>query len=146
MPFYVIGNELGKPVGTSTLYVSIFSSLSLQRATLDGRDLALLAEQELGRKVYSSYVDIPPGGTRTLTLTLSGSVDLSGGNYHFDYLAQVLPNPDRVDWTAQVAGGRVVGATGRGASPVDIRRAATSALVSQSGERGPWSIDLALQR
>jgi hypothetical protein len=146
VPFYVIGNGLGKPVGTSTLYVSVYSSLTIAAATLDGRAAPLLAEKELGRQVYSSFVDIPPGATRTFTLDFAGSVDLSGGNYHFDYLPEVLPNPDRVVWSARVDGAEVTHADGQGAGSVTVGRTAQSASVTRSGERGPWSVDLALRR
>jgi hypothetical protein len=146
VPLYVIGNELGKPPGTSTLYVSLYSSMKLAGATLDGKPALLVAETELGRHVYSSFVDIPPGATRTFTLDFAGSVDLSGGNYHFDYLPEVLPNPDRVEWSARVDGAEVTRAGGQGAVPVTVGHAAHSASVTRSDERGPWSVDLALRR
>ncbi len=148
VPFYAIGNSLGKPVGTSTLYVSVYSSLPIAAATVDGRPLRLLAERELGRHVYSSYVDIPPGGTRTLSLDFAGSVDLANGDYHFDYLPQVLPNPDRVEWKAVVTDAKVDGASGHGPVPVTVTvdRSARSASVTRSDERGPWSVDMALRR
>jgi hypothetical protein len=82
----------------------------------------------------------------TLTLDFGGSVDLTAGGYHFDYLPQVLPNPDRVDWTMQVSGARVVAATGQGAVPVVIDRRTRSASVARSGDRGPWSADIRLRR
>jgi hypothetical protein len=105
-----------------------------------------LAEKELGRQVYSSFVDIPPGGTRTLTFDFTGSVDLRAGDYHFDYLPEVLPNPDRVEWTLRVDGATVDGASGHGAVPVVIDHNARSAAVSRSGERGPWSVDVSVRR
>jgi hypothetical protein len=146
VPLYVIGNELGKPPGTSILYVSLYSSMKLTGATLDGKPALLVAETELGRHVYSSFVDIPPGGTRTFSLDFAGSVDLSAGDYHFDYLPQVLPNPDRVVWSARIEGAEVTHADGHGAGSVTVGRTARSASVTRSGERGPWSVDLALRR
>ncbi len=146
VPLYVIGNSLGKPPGTSTLYVSAYSSFGVTGATLDGRPASLVAEKELGRHVYSAFVDIPPGGTRTFTFDFAGSVDLHAGDYHFDYLAQVLPNPDRVHWSARVDGAEVSDGSGQGAAPVIVDHQAESASVNRSDERGPWSVDLALRR
>ncbi len=146
VPLYVIGNGIGKPVGTSTLYVSIYSPFSLGKATLDGRPLSLLAERELGRNVYSSFVDIPPGGTKTITVDLGGAIDLSDAKYRFAYIAQVLPNPDRVTWSVDVTEAKVVGATAHGATPVPIDHDPRSATVTRSGARGPWSVEVRLRR
>jgi hypothetical protein len=146
VPLYVIGNGLGKPPGTSTLYVSAYSSFPVTGATLDARPAALVAETELGRHVYSAFVDIPSGGTRTFTYDFAGSVDLRAGDYHFDYLPQVLPNPDRVAWTIRIDGADVRSVAGQGAAPVTVEHGPRSASVSRSDERGPWSVDLALRR
>ena len=44
VPLYVIGNGLGKPVGTNTLYLSLYSPLALETANIDGRPIDLLSE------------------------------------------------------------------------------------------------------
>jgi hypothetical protein len=146
VPLYVIGNGVGLPPGTSRLYLSFFSSYALDHAEIDGQPFSLLAERELGRNTYSEFVDIPPGGSRTITLDLSGTVDLSSGTFHFDYLPQVLPNADRVNWSTNVDGGRVVAAVGSGASPVAVKGGVHSASVSRTNAGGPWSVDLRLRR
>ncbi len=73
--------------------------MKLAGATLDGKPALLVAETELGRHVYSAFVDIPPGGTRTFTLDFAGTVDLRAGDYHFDYLpaGAAQPGSGRVD-------------------------------------------------
>ena len=146
VPLYVIGNEIGRPTGTNTLYVSIYSPLTLRGAMLDGKPLPVLAETELGRNVYSSYVEIPPGGTRTLALDFSGSVSLRSGTYDFQYLAQALPNIDQVTWTARLTGGRVTAASAHGAFPIAADRTDSSATVAPKDVRGPWTVELRLRR
>ncbi|HEY5173601.1 MAG TPA: DUF4012 domain-containing protein, partial [Acidimicrobiia bacterium] len=145
LPSDAIGNEVGLPVGTNRLYLSLYTPFALERATLDARPLALLAERELGRNVYSAFVDIPPGGTRTITLDLAGSVDLAQGHYRFDYLAETLPNADRVDWSIRTRGAHMVAATTLAAAPIPVTIAAGSAAARTSA-RGPWSVDLRLRR
>ncbi len=146
VPLSVIGNELGLPVGTSRLYVSIYSPFALRNASLDARPLQLDAESELGRRVYSAFVDIPAGKTRTMVLDLDGSVDLSSGQYHFDYLAQVLPNADRVNFSVHTPDAHVVGVTVHAAAPVRATTASRSASVTLTSARGPWTVDLSLRR
>jgi hypothetical protein len=146
VPLYVIGNEIGRPTGTNTLYVSIYSPLTLRGATLDGKPLPVLAETELGRNVYSSYVEIPPGGTRTLGLDFAGSVSLRSGTYDFEYLAQVLPNADQVTWSARVTGGRVTTAAAHGAVPIAASRTDSAATVTPKDARGPWTVEIRLRR
>ena len=73
-PPYVIGNRVGAPPGTSRLYVSFYSALGLESATLDGEAIGLTSGREEGWNVYSQVVDIPPGGTVAFELRLHGSV------------------------------------------------------------------------
>ena len=146
VPLYVIGNSIGKPVGTNTLYLSIYSPFALRRATIDGQTFPLLAERELGHNVYSSFVDIPPGTSRTISLDLTGIIDLSDGHYRFDYLPQILPNADHVEWSALFPRSRVIAATALGPTPFTVVTDTNSARTVRPGARGPWSVDLKLQR
>ncbi len=146
VPLYVIGNEIGRPTGTNTLYLSIYSPLTLRGAQLDGKPFPLLAETELGRNVYSAYVEIPPGGTRTITLDFGGTISLRSGGFEFMYLAQVLPNPDAVNWSTRITGGHVTSGSAHGASPITVARTDGSATVALGGVRGPWTVELQLRR
>jgi hypothetical protein len=74
LPRYVIGNEVGLPLGTSRLYVSAYSALGLTGALVNGQPSTPQAEQEAGWNVYSQFVDIPPGGTVVLEYSLEGTV------------------------------------------------------------------------
>ncbi len=146
VPLYVIGNEINRPTGTNTLYVSIYSPLTLRGAQIDGKPFPLLVETELGRNVYSAYVEIPPGGTRTITLDLGGTMSLRSGTLQFQYLAQVLPNADLVTWTAHLTGGRVTSAAAHGTVPIAARQTDSSASVARASVRGPWTVELTLRR
>jgi hypothetical protein len=73
-PPYVIGNQIGAPPGTSRLFVSFYSALGLESATLDGDVAGFASGTEEGWNVYSRYVDIPPGGTVSFELHLQGAV------------------------------------------------------------------------
>lgn len=95
LPDYLIGNTLGLPRGTTRLYVSIYSPWALSGARLDGRPLNMESERELGRWVYSAYVDIGPGGSARIELDLEGGwsdeSDYSLGVHH-----QPTVTPDRL--------------------------------------------------
>ena len=89
LPEYIIGNQLDPrlPDGSSRLYVSIYSPWGLLGATLDGQPSAMESEVELGRNVYSRYVDLGPGEAKTLTLEYTGQLDdgdVDGDHYLLD--------------------------------------------------------------
>jgi len=95
LPLYIIGNALGLPAGTNRMYVSVYSPLLLQTATIDGRPLLLETDSEQGRRVYSAFVDVPSGATRTLKIDLSGAV-LTDRPYRLDLHRQPSAAPDEV--------------------------------------------------
>jgi hypothetical protein len=74
LPSYVIGNRVGKPTGTSSLLVTVYSPLGLDRLTADGTVIGVTPGTEDGWNAYRVAVDIPPGGTVSLAATLSGTV------------------------------------------------------------------------
>ncbi|WP_162941525.1 DUF4012 domain-containing protein [Desertimonas flava] len=74
LPRYIIGSEVGLPPGTTRLYVSFYSSLDLVGATLDGTELELERSTEQGWNVYSTFVEIPSGGSIDLTVDLIGQL------------------------------------------------------------------------
>ncbi len=75
LPKYVIGNRIGKPEGTSSLYVSLYTALELDGLTVDGQPMGVEAGTERGWNVYSFFVDIPAGATARIDAELSGRVD-----------------------------------------------------------------------
>lgn len=95
LPRYIIGNIVGLPLGTSRMYVSVYSPLLLKGATLDGLPLLTESDSEQDRGVYSAYVDVPPGVTRGLTFDLAGAVD-PDAPYRLDVHRQPSAAPDQI--------------------------------------------------
>jgi hypothetical protein len=101
LPQEAAGNSAGLPLGTNRMYVSLYSPWDLAGATLDGEPIGLEPDDELGWRVYSTYVTIPPGGERTLEVFLEGLIpdDLDVDDYTLVVRAPPLALPDvvRVD-------------------------------------------------
>ena len=74
LPRYVIGNRAGQPDGTSSLWLSIYSPLGVDRLTVDGSEVGFEAGTEEGWNVYRVRVDIPSTSTATIEASLSGTV------------------------------------------------------------------------
>lgn len=106
LPLEIIGSSLQPPLptGTSRLYVSVYTPWGLAGATLNGRPTGLQSELELGRRVYSAYIDIPPGGTATLTLDLQGSLR-GAATYRLDVMHQPTVTPPQVTASLSLATG-----------------------------------------
>jgi hypothetical protein len=83
------------PPGTNLMYLSLYSPLALSGAEVDGQDLPVEAQLELGVNVYSQAVQVAPGGTTTVVFHLAGGVDLTHG-YRFTWAGQPTINPDEV--------------------------------------------------
>ena len=79
-------------------YVSVYSPWELTAAELDGVATGMEPADELGWRVYSRYVDIPPGGEVVLRLRFEGEMP-PGDGYVLTVRSQPLTNPDvvRVD-------------------------------------------------
>jgi hypothetical protein len=101
-PDYVIGNGVGLPRGTNRSFVSIYSPFQLEAARVGGGPAALQAEIEAGRNVYSTFVDIPPGGTVEIELDLSGTIE--GRRYQLDVPVQPFATADTIDVAVEVVG------------------------------------------
>lgn len=105
LPDIVIGNnDQGLPLGTNLTYVSFYTPFGLRSAQLGDQQTALEYQRELGRAVYSTYLEIPPGESRTLRLELFGQLDL-GDEYRLDIGSQPLVNTDEVRVRLRVEGG-----------------------------------------
>jgi hypothetical protein len=74
LPNYVIGNRVGKPIGTSSLLVTLYSPLGLEQVTVDGAVVGVTPGTEDGWNTYRFSVDVPPGATTAIEATLSGKV------------------------------------------------------------------------
>ena len=78
-PRYVIGNALGAPLGTNRTYVSVFTRLPTEGLRVDGVAVDSEFGVEAGYFVTSAFVTVPSGEQRTVTTSVSGSVDTSDG-------------------------------------------------------------------
>jgi hypothetical protein len=113
LPDYVIGSPLAgdaaPPRGTNRTYLSVYSPWALEGALLDGAPAALERQEERGRFAYSLFLDVPPGGSRTLTLDLRGR--LAGDRYRLDVASQPLVEADNLTVGVDVGGGGAVEAS-----------------------------------
>jgi hypothetical protein len=75
----------------------------VQAARLDGRPVAVEWQRERGRFAASLFLDIPPGGERTVTVELRGRLPADEG-YRLDVATQPLVRPDRLALTLDVGG------------------------------------------
>ncbi|HVF33139.1 MAG TPA: DUF4012 domain-containing protein [Acidimicrobiales bacterium] len=117
LPDYLIGNLTTPrmPKGTSRLYFSAYSPWNLTGATIGGSPAAMTSEVERGRRVYSTFVDVPPGATVPVEMELTGRLP-PPAPYHLHVHAQPLVHPDEVR----------VSMSWRGERPVERRLAGAS--------------------
>ncbi len=110
LPNYVMGNAVGLPKGSNRSFVSLYTPYELAGARIGGQEAAMQSETELGRYVYSTFVDIPPGGAVDIELDLQGA--LKGRRYSLDMPVQPFSTPDQAAVSVTVAGGGPVAASG----------------------------------
>ena len=67
-------NIFGLVKGTNRTLLSVYSALPLTQATVDGQPLSMGTETTFGWQVASAFLDVPPGGSRTVTVTFAGSL------------------------------------------------------------------------
>lgn len=102
LPDYLIGNSVvvdPPPKGTSVLYVSFYSPLTLTSISVDGQllpDAEVERETELGRHVYSAWLRLPSRSARSVRLALSGQVPVVDGLYRLNVFTPPSVNPDEV--------------------------------------------------
>jgi hypothetical protein len=109
LPSSVVDNRIGRPSGTSSTTVSVFTPFELVRVTQAGEELGWAAVHEYDRPKYSVLVDVPPQSEVTLRFVLRGRLDVSAG-YHLDVVPQALVNADELDVRVYTEGRRVGGA------------------------------------
>lgn len=99
LPDVVSNRPPGLDAGTNRTTISVLSPWRVDEATMDGEALEIGTQQELrGVRRHSALVDLPPGSTRILELTLSGSV---GAN--LPYVLQWIGQPTVLEGTADVS-------------------------------------------
>ncbi len=101
LPGYVTGTpEEGKPVGTNRVHLSIISSQILQRVLIDGVEVPVEPQEELGYQRYLVFVDVPPDGSALVSFELTGTItpgpDQDVGDYRLTLANQARVQPDDV--------------------------------------------------
>jgi hypothetical protein len=89
-PEGVIGNNgQGLPSGTNESFLSFYSPLQLDDATVGGGETGFESQIEFGYHVYSAYIKVLSGETVTVTLHLSGAL-ASTTRYRLDTEVQPM--------------------------------------------------------
>jgi hypothetical protein len=98
LPAYVIGNEHGKPSGSNTTYLSLYSPLALVGATQDGTGVGMEVQREFDNPVYSRTVTVLAGQTVQVRLELQGIEREIARSHQYDLevLNQPMVNPDQI--------------------------------------------------
>jgi UDP-N-acetylmuramyl pentapeptide phosphotransferase/UDP-N-acetylglucosamine-1-phosphate transferase len=100
LPAFVATPEAGHyQVGELHSFVSLYSSLDLVNASIDGGPEALETNREFGRWAYSTFVSVERGHRTQLDLSLRGSEPLTSNTYSL----QLLPQPSAQDEVVNVA-------------------------------------------
>lgn len=109
LPRDVLGSYSGSGLasGTNRTWISIYTPFGLVGATQDGAPLSMGSAPELGVNAYSAYINVPAGGTVTLSLNLVGHVR-AGGNYTIALRQQPMSIPDRDSITLKATEGGTV--------------------------------------
>ncbi|MEQ1701031.1 MAG: DUF4012 domain-containing protein [Ilumatobacteraceae bacterium] len=95
-PDYVIDSEfLDLPPGTNRTLLTVFSPLAQLGTTVDGEPSGMSGHAELGWNAYTLELDLAPGETRTVVVTLVGNI--GDGPYELVVRPQALARDDRID-------------------------------------------------
>jgi len=96
LPAYV-GNNLvaDLPRGHNKVYLSVYSPWDATGGRIDGAPVQLESEQELGRKVYSTAVAMPPQQAVTVTIEFTGAYE-DADQYRLSLFRQPTVAPDSV--------------------------------------------------
>jgi hypothetical protein len=126
--------------GENRTFLSVYTALAVSTSSLDSESLAVESGTELGRNVYSTFVSIPAGSTRTVTMAVAGSVNIDpGGWYTLELPRQPALGNDRLTMTIDVPSGWEIQSDSTGAAWG--RRAEIALDVS-----GPQSLRLRMRR
>jgi hypothetical protein len=98
------------PPGTNKSWLTLYSPLDLQDASLNGSPVSVDRADEFGLHTYTAIVAIPRDQTLTLSFHLKGVIQSS--DYRLTVARQPLAWPDHVHVTVGARGGRIARATG----------------------------------
>lgn len=145
-PAYLIGNLVDAPTGTNRTWLSVYSPLDLVGMTIDGEPVEVETERELGRNVWSVFVDIPPGAAASIVVELEGTIDLSAGTYRWDLLPQTTVRPDAVTAAVTFLGAEVSEAPVERPAPGGVAVDGATVTASNGDEQGTWALAVDVER
>jgi hypothetical protein len=105
-PDYVIGNLVDAPIGTNRTMLSVYSALAIDDVTVDGEPVDVQLEPELGMNVATVFLNVEPGGSAAVEVSLSGV--RAPGVYELAYRPQPLPLDDELTVEATTTGGTTI--------------------------------------
>jgi hypothetical protein len=103
LPSYVIGSALDSgapPPGTNRSTQLVWSALGVAGAEIDGEEVIVSSNPTGGWWVHGITLDIPPGATRVVTLTLAGA-PAEAGRYRLELIPGHPVVPDEVTVTVE---------------------------------------------
>ena len=89
LPDYVTYNPYGLPKGTNRAYVSVYTGMPFVAASVEGVPQQPVVGDVFGWHLTNLWVDVPPGSTKTLTVTVAGM--LNAPTYTVVKKVQALP-------------------------------------------------------
>jgi hypothetical protein len=97
LPDYVTNIGPGFDRGTALLLTVVYTQLPVTGSTMDGEPVVLAGGDELGWRRWTTMVAVPPGGERTLRLSMAGV--LPPECYRFVTRPQPLNEPENLTLT-----------------------------------------------
>jgi hypothetical protein len=103
---YVVANKNRDPRGSNRTFLSLYTGLGVESASLDGQPLPLELHDEYGLHRAGAFVTLPPGGGLRVVFAVRGHVSVAD-TYHLRVLTPALANPDRVRVSVRTTAGEV---------------------------------------
>jgi hypothetical protein len=97
--------------GTNRTWLTLYTPLVFEKASIDGGPETMSSGVELGVKAYSNFVDVPSGATVTLRVHLMGQVASRGG-FTMSVRLQPAANPEHAVVEVTPAGAWKLATTG----------------------------------
>jgi hypothetical protein len=79
LPFIVIGNEIGAPIGTNRTLLSVYTAGSATAVTVSGEAVPFVSGTESGWSVVDQFVILAAGDSTTMTVSSEAYLDLTDG-------------------------------------------------------------------
>ena len=97
-------NDQGLPLGTNRMILSTYARHAVLDARRDGEPVPVEADTEFGLGVYSVVVDLGPGESTAIDLTLIGEM-ANDHSYDITLGSQPLVGNEQVEWRLMTADG-----------------------------------------